>query len=138
MIWILYGCLILGAGLLLASGTGRLTADPGRVRGLRALGLVAASGPGLGPLVLWVANPTAVVWPYPVIAIAYVAMFVMLAVGVLSPLADAPRTRLRRVGYVGMLLLGALPSFVLLLLAPAILLAGLTLIEPRATATAVE
>jgi hypothetical protein len=133
VIWIAYSCLILGAGLLLASFAGRLTFHSERIRGVRALGLVAAAGPGLAPLGFWLANPTAVGWPFPVVAISYLAAFLVLAGGVVGPLSDRRQAGLRRLGYLGLLVLGALPSFVLLLLAPAVLLASLTLVEARPT-----
>lgn len=134
MIWLLYGCLVLGAVLLVADIAGRLHGPPERIRWWRAIGLLAAAGPGLAPMLGWLTGGLSVSWPFPLIAAAYFAAFALLTAGVLGVRGQSGSAGLRRVGYLGLLVLGAIPSWVLLFLAPAILLAGVSLIEPRQVA----
>lgn len=131
MIFVFYGCLILGAALLVADLRGSFTVRADQVRAWHAIGVAAAAAPGLGPLLGWMTGSLGASWPFPLIAGACVLAFALLAVG-LGPWLARGRSRLvRRAGYVGLLVLGALPSFVLLLFAPAILLAGAALVAPR-------
>jgi hypothetical protein len=129
VIWLFYVCLVLGAVLLVADLAGRFTGPPERVRLWRAIGVLAAAGPGLGPMLGWLTGRLSVSWPYPLVAAAYFAAFVILATGVMGWRGRSASARLRRVGYLGLLVLGALPSWVLLFLAPAIAVAGVSLIQ---------
>jgi hypothetical protein len=134
VIFMLYGCLVGGIVLLVAELRGRLTVPAGQLGRWRLLGVVAAAVPGIGPLLAWITGSLGVSWPFPLVAIAYVVAFAVLALGVAGWTSSGSSRVLRRIGYLGLLVLGALPSFVLLLLAPAILLAGATLVEPRGLA----
>ncbi len=130
VIWLLYACLVLGAVLLVADIAGRFNGPPERVRWWRAIGLLAAAGPGLAPLLGWLGG-SSVSWPYPLIAAAYFAAFVLLTAGVLGWRGRSASAALRRAGYLGLLVLGTLPGWALLFLTPAIALAGVALIQPR-------
>lgn len=131
MIFVLYACLIAGAAVLLADIRGSFTVRSDQAGAWHRVGLVAAAAPGIGPLLGWITGSLSVSWPFPLIAIGYLLAFALLAIG-LGPWAGPSAARfLRRAGYIGLLVLGALPSFVLLLFAPAILLAGAALVEAR-------
>lgn len=137
MFILFYGWVIIGAVLLTVSVQGRLTVPAEQVSRWRVLGLVAAAGPGLAPFLAWLTGSLGASWPFPIIAIGYVLAFAILAIGVQGWLGDGASRSLRRVGYLALLVLGALPSWVLLVLTPATLLAGASLVEPRAAAATV-
>ncbi len=121
MLWVLYGFLVIGLSLLVADLSGRLVASWERARWWRWIGLAAAAGPGIAPLL------------YGAVAVGVVDLtcFAVMALGVLglAPAAIAPW--LRRAGYVGLLVVGALPSWALIALTPFVALAGLALVQAR-------
>jgi len=121
MFLVYYAFLVVGLVLLLADLTGRLRVLPPRVRWWRWLGVAAAAGPGIAPILYW--------WIYgmsPLIAVAYLLAFGVFALGALLP--HRPRSALlRRGGYVALLLLAALPSWVLIVLTPFVAIAGIGL-----------
>ena len=131
MIFVPYAFVVIGALLLLADLTGRLTASAQRVRLWRAFGLIAAALAGLGPIV--VLFTLAWAWPSPLIVGAYVLLYVAFVAGTLGA-AGRFSTALQRLGYAGFLAIVSIPSWVLLGLAPAIALAGIGLVRERSTA----
>lgn len=83
------------------------------------------------PLLAWLVGSLGPVsWPYPLIAFTYLALFLAFAVGGLGWLGANVSLWLRRAGYLGLLLLAALPSWVLLFLTPLVAIAGLGLGRP--------
>lgn len=132
MVVIFYGALAAGVALLVEDIRGRLVVAPGRHRWLIAIGIAAAGGAALAPLLAWLIGRLEVTWPFPLIAIGYVVSFLIFASGVLGFAGARLSVGLRRVGYIGLLALAALPSFVLLVLAPLVGLAGVALARPAA------
>jgi hypothetical protein len=130
MIFVFYACLAVGVVLLVEDVRGRFTASPERVRWWARIGIAAAAGPGLAPLLAWLTGRLEVTWPYPLIALGYLFSFLVFAVGVLGLAGDNASAPLRRAGYLGLLALAALPSFVLLVLTPLVALAGVGLARP--------
>jgi len=57
--------------------------------------------------------------------------FAVMALGVLGLAPAAIGQWLRRAGYLGLLVVGALPSWALIFLTPFVALAGLALVQPR-------
>jgi hypothetical protein len=130
VIYVFYGLLAGGAVLLALDLVGRLTVRS-RVGLWRAIGLIAAAGPGLAPILAVVTNRlTYSGLIFPAVAVAYLLAFLVFVAGV-SGRAGGTSLVLRRVGYAGLLLLGALPSFVLLALTPLIFIAGAGLVRGR-------
>jgi hypothetical protein len=117
MLWLFYGFLLIGLLLLVADLSGRLIVSRERVLWWRWIGLAAAAGPGVAPLL----------YGATVVGVADLACFAAIAAGVLglAPATAAPW--LRRVGYLGLLVIGALPSWALIVLTPFVALAGLAL-----------
>jgi hypothetical protein len=130
VIFVFYAFLAVGVALLAQDLRGRFTAAPERIRWWRRIGVAAAAGPGLAPLLAWILGRLDVTWPYPLIAFGYVIFFLAFAAGVLAGDSLRAGALLRRAGYVGLLALAALPSWVLLLLTPLVALAGLALARP--------
>jgi len=128
MIYVFYGLLIVGVLMLIADLAGRFVAQPDRVRAWRAIGLLAAAVAGLGPLLPLVT----LTWtlPYPLIAGAYLVLFIAFLAGTLGA-AGRLAISLQRAAYAGFLILGALPSWVLLPLSAAVALAGIALVRPK-------
>lgn len=90
----------------------------------RAIGVIAAAGPGLAPILAVVTNRlTYEGLTFPAVAVAYLLAFLIFVTGVTGRAGEASLV-LRRVGYAGLLVLGAIPSFVLLALTPLIFIAG--------------
>lgn len=134
MIFILYGCWLGAASLFVLELAGRFGAPAERVPRWRSVGVIGAAGAGLIPILLWLRDPSGVGWPYPLVAATYVAAFVVFAAGVIDWQDRRPASLwLRRVGFLGLLAVAALPSMVLLLLTPLVLLAGSGLVRARAT-----
>ncbi len=132
MIFVFYALVLGGAVLLVLDVTGHLGAPPGRVWPWRRVGLVAAGGPGLAPLLLWITDRLAVSWPYPAVAGGYFLAFLVFAAGVVDWKDRRPASIwLRRAGYLGLLALAAIPSWVLLLLSPLVFGAGAGLVRAR-------
>ena len=117
MLWVLYGFLLIGLALLAADLSGRLVVSPKRVRSWRWIGLAAAAGPGIAPLLYGATG----------VGIADLACFASMAIGVLEASSPRRSAQLRRVGYVGLLVIGTLPSWALIFLTPFVALAGMAL-----------
>jgi hypothetical protein len=130
----LYVFLVVGIFLLYADLTGRLTVSQRRVRWWRWIGVAAAAGPGLAPLLGALTGRLTVAWPFYLIAIGYLLAFGAFALGALLP--NRPGSLLlRRSGYAALLLLAALPSWALLLLTPFVAIAGVGLARQEAPAS---
>jgi hypothetical protein len=135
VIGLFYLFLLLGLTLLAMDVTGGLRIAPKRARWWRRIGVVAAAGPGLAPMLGWLTGRLAVEWPFPMIALAYLGLFVAFTAGVAGwpgarPDGEAGGLGLRRTAYLGLILLAALPSMVLLVLTPFVAIAGLALARP--------
>ena len=117
MLWVFYGFLLIGLTLLVADVTGRLVVSPVRLRWWRWIGLAAAAGPGFAPLLYGVTG----------VGIADLVCFATMAIGVVGKFPPEGGARLRRIGYAGLLLIGAIPSWALIFLTPFVALAGLAL-----------
>ena len=126
MFWVFCACLLGGVVLLILDVRGRLVASPGRVRWSQRLGVAAAGAAGLAPALGWATGGLLVTWPFPVFALAYALAFATFAGGVFGLGGAAHATILGRGGYLGLLLLNAVPS-TLLILAPLLLVAGFAL-----------
>ncbi len=125
MLWLFYGFLLIGLLLLVADLSGRLIVSRERLLWWRWIGLAAAAGPGVAPLL----------YGATVVGVADLACFAAIAAGVLG-LASATAARwLVRIGYLGLLIIGALPSWALIFLTPFVALAGLALAQAPAEST---
>jgi hypothetical protein len=138
MIFVFYACLAVGAVLLVEDVRGRFTASPERVRWWARIGIVAAAGPGLAPLLAWLTGRLEVTWPYPLIALGDLVFFLVFVAGVLGLAGGHGSAPLRRAGYLGLLAVAALPSFVLLVLTPLVALAGVALARPASPHVVVD
>jgi hypothetical protein len=127
----LYLCLAVAVTLLLMDATGQMRFSAGAARRLRAVGIVAAAGPGLAPMAALLAGRLDVGWPFPLIAMAYLGLFLAWTAAVAGWLGG-PRGGggLRRTIYAALIFLAALPSTVLLVLTPFVAIAGLGLARP--------
>lgn len=131
MILLFYFFLAVAVTLVLMDATGQMRFDARRARRLRVVGLVAAAGPGLAPALALVTGRLDVGWPFPLIAVAYLGLFVAYVAAVAGWLsAGGGGAGLRRTIYTGLILLAALPSMVLLVLAPFVAIAGCALARP--------
>jgi hypothetical protein len=127
-----YAFTVLGIVVLGLDIAGQLTADDSRLPLRKAVGIAAAAITGLTPLLLWKLGRIEVGPGFTVIAIAYlVALATYLAGLLLRPNSQVSRW-VSRIGYVLLLAMASLPSFVLLVLAAPAALAGIALTRPRA------
>ena len=135
-----YLFVLVGMTLLYADRSGKLLVPRKRLVWWRWIGIAAAAGPGLAPMLGWAVGTlvTSGWWPFGVVASAYLVSFLVFAVGAID-LSDSERgARLRQIGYVGLLLLSLLPSWVLVVLAPAVALAGIGLARAKPEAPPVS
>ena len=128
MFYVFYGLIALGAAVLLADMGGYIVVAPERVRIFKIVGLIAATVVGLGPVFLMLSVTWS--WPYPAVVVAYLVAYVAFVAGTLGLAGDRNSVRLQRAAYAGMLLLVAIPSFFLLYLVPAAVLASAALVRP--------
>lgn len=130
MLPILYMALLVGAALLVADLLDRLRVDERRLRWWRGIAAIAAVFAGLQPAIFGLRVPDGVRFPFHLIAAAYLVAAALYLAGMAG--GEGHRAlRLRRGGYGMLLALGALPSFLLLFLAPVIALAGIGLARPK-------
>jgi hypothetical protein len=130
MIALFYAFIVGGAALLVLDLRGRLTVRS-RVGLWRAIGVIAAAGPGLAPITYAITERQGYVGlTFPLVAVAYLIAFLMFAIGAMD-WHDRRRfsTPVRRTGYALLVVLAALPSFVLLFLSAFVLLAGAGLVR---------
>jgi hypothetical protein len=125
-----YLVLLIGAWLLLRDIAGRSLARAAAVRFRRRVGLVVAAGPGIAPIIYFGTGGNGGAPSLSPIGVGYLALYLIFAAGLLEILPSQPARLARRTGYAGLLLLGALPSWGLLFLAPFTTLAGVGLVEP--------
>ena len=123
----------IGAVALVADLTGRFFVSPPRLRWFQWIAIAAAAGPGLAPLIGYLTGRFEAGEPFIVIALAYAIAFVVFAIGVLRWRPEPGSTLLRRAGYLGLLLLAAIPNMSLVVLVPGVWLAGLGLARERRT-----
>jgi hypothetical protein len=135
-----YLFVLVGMALLYLDLGGRLVVPRKRLVWWRWIGIAAAAGPGLAPVLGWAVGTlvTSGWWPFGVIASAYLVSFLVFALGAIDLSDRARSVRLRRVGYLGLLLLSLLPSWVLVVLAPAVALAGIGLARAKPEAPPVS
>jgi hypothetical protein len=128
MIVFFYGFWVIGVLLLVLDATGRFTISVVAARLLRLAGFAALSLPAVVPLLAVYTHSWQ--WSgvtFPTIAHAYGALSFVYVTGVL---VETRRTRrwLSRIAYIGLLVLAAIPSFVLLpITGPFVGFAGLAL-----------
>ena len=132
MIVLLYLPLALGLFALVRDLTGRLTVEPDRVRVWHAVGLVAGVGASLAPALALLQGTLGQTGPaLSWIAVAYALAAALFALGILAEGRTEAAAPARRAGYGTLLLLAAIPSWSLLLLAPLVGLAGVGLAKPK-------
>ena len=130
MVFPLYAFVLVGLALLIADVLGALRASPARARWWRIIGLVAAAGPGLAPILAWLTGRLVFEgWLFPAVSVAYLLAFVAFATGVWERLGGAS-ILVRRVAYGLLLALSAIPSWILLVLTPLVAIGGLALVRP--------
>lgn len=133
MVLVFYLFLAVGVTLVLMDATGQMRFAARTARRLRIVGVVAAAGPGLAPTLAMVTGRLEVGWPFPLIAMAYLGLFIAYAAAVAGWLsASGGGAGLRRTVYTALILLAALPSAALLVLTPFVALAGCALAQPLA------
>jgi hypothetical protein len=131
VIFVGYGSLAIGLVLLAADLGGRFRVSSDRLRELARIGLVGAAVVGVTPLLLLLGQtlpPGAGLgasWPLAAFVLGYLALALAFGVGVLGRAGDRS-AQIRRAAYLGLLMIAAVPSS-LLLLTPFITLAGLAL-----------
>ena len=133
MLPLLYGALVVGALLLFRDMAGRSGATQMAVRFRRRVALVAAAGPGIAPIVYFGTGSNGGAPSLNPIAVGYLVAYLVFGLGLLELMPPEAARFARRTGYAGLLLLGALPSWGLLMLTPFIGLAGVGLVEPHAS-----
>jgi hypothetical protein len=136
VIFVGYAALAIGLAMLAADVRGRFRAPPERLPALARSGVIGAAAIGVTPLLLLLsqlapsgAEGLGASWPLALFAVGYLALALAFTLGVLRRAGDPTSTRLRRVSYLGLLVIGTVPSS-LLLFAPFITLAGLGLARP--------
>lgn len=131
MIFVFYFCLAVGITLLLMDATGQLRFERRTARRLQAIGVIAAAGPGLGPVLALASGQLNAGWPFPLIALAYLGLFLGYAAAVAGWLGtERGGGGLRRTLYAALVFLAALPSMVLLFFTPLVMAAGVALARP--------
>lgn len=133
MVLVFYFFLAVAVTLVLMDATGQMRFRRPTARRLRQIGIIAAAGPGLAPALALATGRLEVGWPFPLIAMAYLGLFVAYAAAVAGWLsASGGGSGLRRTIYTALILLAALPSAVLLILTPFVAVAGCALARPLA------
>ena len=125
---LLYGFIALGAIVLLADANGFIVVAPERVRWFRIIGLIAVAIVGLAPLLLVMSAEW--LWWYPPIVVLYLLLALAFAAGTVGWLGPRYSRSVQRLAYAGLLLVVAIPSMVLLSLAPVVAVAGAALARP--------
>jgi hypothetical protein len=136
MILLFYIFVAAGLALAVEDVRGHLTASPERAGARKIIGVVSAASAGLAPIALWQTGWLQVSWPYPIVALASAAFFLIFAIGVSGVAGAAYSPPLRRAGYIGLLAVAAVPSSGLVLLAPLVAIAGMALTRPTESAVA--
>ena len=121
----------IGLAILVQDLRGRFRVPRRRLRLFQWVGIAAAAGPTLAPPIAWAIGRLQASWPFGLVALVDVLAFALFAVGVLRRASPERSTLLRRVGYILILLVAALPSWVLIIFAPFVALAAAGLAQPR-------
>lgn len=131
MIFVFYGSIALGASLLVLDLRGVLRVAPAPLQGCRLIASLAV-------LLLAVASVATLAYVAPggpsLLLIVVIATYLIgggLYLTTLFVERGHRSDRIRRLAYASLLVVGLIPSFVLLALAPATALAGLGLVRPR-------
>jgi hypothetical protein len=134
VIVVFYGCVLGGVALLYLDVAGRLTVGS-RVGLWRSVGVAAAAGPGLAPIIYAIREPTGYSGViFPAISVAYLVAFLAFAIGAMDWYdRRSISVPLRRAGYAVLLALSAIPSFVLLILTVFVFVAGTGLLRLAST-----
>lgn len=128
---IFYAFSALGLALLALDIAGRLTAATRGLLVRKGVGIAAAVITGLTPLLLWKTGRIEVGPVFPFFAYAYVTALVVYLIGLLVRPDTAVSRWVSRIGYLLLLLLASLPSFVLIVLAAPASLAAFGLTRPK-------
>jgi hypothetical protein len=128
---IFYAFTVIGVVLLGCDLAGRLTADGRGLFVRRAVGISAAGVTAATPLLLWKTDAVEVDLGFTFFAYAYLAAFTVYLFGLLVFPRLAISRWISRLGYLALLALASLPSFVLIVLTAPAALAGLALTRPR-------
>ena len=118
----------IGAGLLIADLMDRFVAPAERASVLRTIGLVSAGVVTIAPVLTLFTMTWS--WPFPLIAATYVGLYIAFVAGTVAFRGRWGMT-IQRLAYGGFLVIAALPSWMLLLLTPAVALAGVALVRQR-------
>lgn len=129
MVLVFYLALLIGVAFLGADVLDRLRVDERRLRWRRGIAAVATIFVGLQPALFALGTPDAVRFPFHLIAAGYLVATAIYLAGMAGG-EGAAVLWLRRIGYGVLLALGALPSWLLLFLAPVIAMAGIGLARP--------
>jgi hypothetical protein len=130
MVFPLYAFVLVGLALLVGDVLGLLRASTARTRWWRIIGLVAAAGPGLAPIIAWLTGRLASEgWVFPAVSAGYLLSYLLWVAGVAGRLGAAS-VLARRTAYAVILALASIPSWVLLVLTPLVAIAGLALVQP--------
>lgn len=95
----------------------------------RRVAVVAAAAPGTTPIIYFGTGGNGGAPALNALALAYLLSYVLFALGVMDLLPSQAAMFARRAGYAGLLVLGALPSWGLLMLTPFTALAGVGLVQ---------
>jgi hypothetical protein len=127
-----------GMGLLYLDLRGLFRVERRRLVWWRWIGIAAAAGAGLAPILGWATGRLVVGgwWPFGVIAAGYLISAAAFALGALDLAENRGRLGLRRYGYIGLILLSLIPSWTLVALAPLVMLAGIGLVRAKPEAGA--
>lgn len=129
MLPIFYLALLIGVAFLAADVLDKLRVEPRRLRWWRGIAMIATLFVGLQPTLFALRAPDWVQFPFHLIAAVYLFAGLLHLVGMATG-EESAALWLRRIGYGLLLAVGALPSFLLLLLTPVIALAGIGLVRP--------
>lgn len=129
MLPLFYLALLVGVAFLVADMLDRLRVDERRLRWRRGIAAIATLFVALQPALFGLRMPDAVRFPFPLIAVLYLVGGLVYLAGMAGD-ERLIALWLRRIGYGMLLALGALPSFLLLFLAPVIAMAGIGLARP--------
>jgi hypothetical protein len=127
-----YAFTVLGLVLLGLDVAGRLTADGRSLFVRRAVGIIAATITAFTPLLLWKTGRIEVGLGFAFFAYAYLTAFAIYLFGLLVFPHSVISRWISRLGYLTLLALASLPSFVLIVLATPAALAGFGLTRPSA------
>jgi hypothetical protein len=128
---IYYVNIAIGVVLLALDIRGVLRARGTRLVFLRLAGVAAAGVASLTPFIWWHGgSPLPRGSVFPLIAYAYLVLYAVFTAGSLLSSGSRPTRWAQRLAYAGLLVLSAIPSFVLLPLSAPMAIAGAALVRP--------